>query len=287
MVSKQKKVQFRRLEIADAAAGYRLSQQCGWPHRLEDWQNLLAWGQGFGLEVAGVLHACALAWQWQQNHASIGVVIVENHYQGQGIGRCLLEALLADLPDCRIRLHATAQGAKLYQNMGFIAQGRLHQYQCEKLPRVPRPELPRAAACRLANVDDLPAVLALERQITGCTRPIIYRYLIDNQRLFLLVDQRDQLLALAGCHRYGRGYTVGPVLLVESTLAQPFLQQIFSELPGEFVRIDLHPQALSAGWLEQWQMVSVDDPLIMVYGAQQEELSRAGLALAVMSPALG
>lgn len=43
----------RAMTLADAEAGYRLTQQLGWAHRREDWQQLIALGEGVVVEAQG------------------------------------------------------------------------------------------------------------------------------------------------------------------------------------------------------------------------------------------
>ena len=81
---------YRPMTVADLTAAHALSVQLKWPHRLEDWAMLQRVSDGFvvmdGERLIGSAFTCP-----QGDYATIGLVIVSNDYQGQGIGRRLME----------------------------------------------------------------------------------------------------------------------------------------------------------------------------------------------------
>lgn len=77
-------MQLRKLHSADAEEGFRLTQQCGWPHRLVDWQLLLALGEGYAMEHDGKVIATAMAWCWGTDYASVGLLWSIKHGKARG-----------------------------------------------------------------------------------------------------------------------------------------------------------------------------------------------------------
>src|SRR5207253_7563619 len=91
--SQQSAYVYRPMTAADLPSAHALSVQLKWPHRLEDWTMLQRVSEGFvvldGERLIGTAFACP-----QGEFATIGLVIVSNDYQGQGIGRKLMEQAL-------------------------------------------------------------------------------------------------------------------------------------------------------------------------------------------------
>ena len=88
---------YRPMTAEDVAAAHALSVLLKWPHRLEDWAMLQRVAEGFVVEDNGRLIGTAFACP-QGAYATIGLVIVSDEYQGQGIGRKLMEMALEALP---------------------------------------------------------------------------------------------------------------------------------------------------------------------------------------------
>ena len=86
-------VDLRRMTVDDLAAGYGLSSEQKWPHRIEDWEMLLSLGLGYVAERDGEVIGTAMAWLYGLDAATLGMVIVSPAAQGMGLGRRLMEAV--------------------------------------------------------------------------------------------------------------------------------------------------------------------------------------------------
>lgn len=277
----------RRLTYTDAEKGFRLTQQCGWPHRLVDWQLLLTLGEGYAMEHDGQVIGTVMAWRWGEHYASVGVVVVDNAWQGKGIGKQLMQTLMADFPNQQLRLHATQQGAILYEKLGFIARGTLSQFQTPQLALIPPPVYPQGVEVRLATPDDRSQVEQLAYRATGMPRPQLYDYLLHKQRIFVLSDSQGEIVGLMGCHCFGRGFSLGPCYINDSSGLTVLLQAVLSKLTGEFVRLDINEQWLDEAVLTQWGLQRVDIPQIMVKAGQVPAFTPTAIEVTVMTPALG
>ncbi|WP_241578978.1 GNAT family N-acetyltransferase [Rosenbergiella nectarea] len=277
----------RRLTYNDAANGFRLTQQCGWPHRLVDWQLLLTLGEGYAMEHDDQVIGTVMAWRWGEHFASVGVVVVDNVWQGKGIGKQLMQTLMADFPNQQLRLHATPQGAMLYEKLGFTVRGTLSQFQTPQLALISPPTFPKGYRVRLATLEDRPGLEQLAYCATGMNRPQLYDYLLKEQRVFVLTDQQGGIVGSVGCHRFGRGLSLGPCYVKESGILTGLLQAALSQLPGEFVRLDIDEQWVNEAWLTQWGLQRVDVPQIMIRAGKIPAFTPTAIEVTVMTPALG
>ena len=119
---------YRAMTRSDLPAAHGLSAQLNWPHRLEDWELLHRLFKGFvvcdGERLIGTAFACP-----QGAFATIGLVVVSPDYQGQGVGRQLMELALEACKPATAILNASAAGAPLYLSQGFIEFGTIEQRQ--------------------------------------------------------------------------------------------------------------------------------------------------------------
>ncbi len=88
-------VTLRPLRRDDLPGAYAISAAFGWPHRVEDWDFMFGLGQGIAAESAGKLLGTALFWTYEPNASALGLVGVAPEAQGRGLGRRLVEQVVA------------------------------------------------------------------------------------------------------------------------------------------------------------------------------------------------
>ena len=171
-------IRLRAMTSRDIDSGVALTQQLHWPHRREDWQQALTFGAGTVAEHQGDYAGSALGFRWGEQAATIGLVIVSPRWQGQGIGKQLMLALLEQFPDYRLRLHATESGKPLYQKLGFAVTGQILQHQTRALAAVPALTVPAGFTLRPALPEEAQPLTALDHQAHGLWRPALITHLI-------------------------------------------------------------------------------------------------------------
>ena len=238
------------LTAADIHTCWQLSQALRWPHREADWQQFISWAKAHGAALAvradGQLIGCGLAWQWGHEQGSIGMVIVDNAWQRQGIGKRLFRGLLQALEGRDVMLQATAQGRPLYESLGFSAIGHARQFHGHWQPpteTAPTSSLATDELTRLLQPQDLPALLAYDQRERGLTRPALLQALLAqmdaDERCAVSVDEQGRLCGYGILRRFGRGWVVGPLLADGADRAVALVKRLIQERTGDFVRIDL------------------------------------------------
>lgn len=118
----------------DLEGAHRLSKAAGWNQTLQDWRRAILY-QPDGCfaamcddrlvgTVTTTSYGTALAW--------IGMMLVDDEYRRQGIGRALMRRAIDFLQDTgvvSIRLDATPAGRPLYEQLGFVAEWTFHRWQ--------------------------------------------------------------------------------------------------------------------------------------------------------------
>lgn len=130
----------------------------------------------------------------RQHHVSLGIMTVHPNHAGKGVGRALLQHIIdfTDAHDFKaLRLTQSAinvDSFSLYNKAGFVPR---YAYQ-DMLVAVPEDGIPgnppASDRIRAATPDDVPAMAALEWDVSGITREVDYRYCVDNRRGFWRVS---------------------------------------------------------------------------------------------------
>jgi len=142
----------------------RIKQAAGWNQTENDWRTLLQLAPEtcFGLECEGVLAATTTAVCYGTRLAWIGMVLTDPAYRRRGFARQLFAHTLAALAARRIawiKLDATASGAPLYRQFGFVEESPVERWHAAGLTVAP----PRVAPWS-------PECAALDREAFGADR---------------------------------------------------------------------------------------------------------------------
>lgn len=242
----------------------KLSQEMGWPYRIEDWAFASSLGHGLALERDGKLIGTAMWWTFGQAHASVGMIIVSAAEQGRGFGALLVDTLLKAVEGRDVLLCATEEGLALYKRRGFIETGTVSQHQ----------GLCRAAAAQAQNANiwpateaDLPAIQDLDQRATGMDRGPLLAALAEVSRVSV-IDRAGHVAGYSMARHFGRGTVVGPVAAESIDLAKDLILEQASRLQGQFLRIDIHAQLGLSDWLESLGLERVSQVTAMVKGRQ-------------------
>jgi GNAT superfamily N-acetyltransferase len=227
------------VSMADLDSVAALVAAVGWPHRRADIAALIELGRGRLARAGdGPTLGVGLWWPFGDTAARLGLVVVSPDSQGLGIGRRLMERLLADAAPRSIMLLATPAGRPLYERLGFVEIGAVCQQQgAYGGGRHPDPRI------RAATFEDHSAVLRLDRTAFGVPRPSIIEHLLAVGRAFVLVEN-GRVTGYAIERAFGRGSVVGPVVAA----SEPDAIALFNAAacPG-FVRVDRPSEAEAFG----------------------------------------
>lgn len=255
---------YRPMTTADLSKAHALSLLLKWPHRLDDWAMLQRVAEGFVAEdngrLVGTVFACL-----QGAYATIGLVIVSDEYQGQGIGRKLMELALHACGSATPLLNATLAGAPLYISQGFVEFGRVHQHQ-GTVAAQPCPPLPAGTRCREADDRDWAQLLNLANAGSGLDRTRVLDDLRGVLERTVVLEQHGQPCAFAMQRPFGRGRVIGPVVAQNRQQAQQLIGTLLEQLAGEFVRLDVVADCGLGDWLSGQGLAQVDSVAQMARG---------------------
>ncbi|MBS0560276.1 MAG: GNAT family N-acetyltransferase [Proteobacteria bacterium] len=255
----------RPLAAADLAAAAMLTGSFRWPHRLADWEFMFALGEGVGLDQDGKLVATGMLWRYGADRAALGLVAVASEMQGRGIGRAVMERLLAMAGGRSVTLYATRDGEPLYRSLGFAVIGEARQMQGNVTPSALQ-ALPEGDRLRPSGRSD-PAVLhALDRAASGLDRAPLIDALLGAGTTVVL-DRNGAPAGFAVQRRFGRGQVIGPVVAPDADGAKALIGHFLNTGPGQFVRIDVTAESGLVDWLAGLGLTDAGEAIHMARGA--------------------
>jgi len=260
-------VRLRPMTAIDLPGAQALSDELRWPHRLADWEQVFAHAHGLVAERDGEIVGTALWWPWGDRHATIGLVIVRPACQGQRVGQRLMSALLEELKDRVVLLHATAEGRGLYERLGFVRIGELRQHQGTAAP-APLIALGPLWRLRPAGASDAVELKRLDAQARGMPRDALIDELLGTAEACVVLDHDAQPRGFAMLRRFGRGHAIGPVVAPDAEGAKALIAHLVGMNAGHFTRIDIDVDSGLAEWLESLGLLRVDAPTTMMRGAR-------------------
>jgi predicted N-acetyltransferase YhbS len=257
-------IRYRAMTEHDLPAAQALSQAVKWPHRLEDWQFAHRFGGGFVAEHGGAVIGTALCWKFGAAHASLGMIIVSNDFQGRGVGRELMTLVLRELDGRTTLLNATPAGQPLYERLGFVAGDALHQHQGIMLDAPD--EAAGAGMClRQATPADTGKLAALASRSLGMPRAALVEQLTGIGEAVVL-EKDGEPVGFSIIRRFGRGYVIGPVVAPDSAGARAVIAHWAGAYAGAFVRVDVTAASGLSAWLPELGLAQVDKAVSMVRG---------------------
>ncbi len=232
-------------------AALSLSQAAGWPHRIEDWALILSISKGVAAIDSGRLVGTAICSDFGPV-AALNMVIVAQDRRGQGLGRRLMEHVIALAPGREMRLTATEDGLPLYRKLGFAERGHIVQHQ--GLAHAMRPERP----VRFGPAD-IETLAIMDTAASGLNRKgLLARIAATGETL-----RTDGGFALL--RAFGRGHVLGPVVARDPGAAKALMSAAADRLAGRFLRIDLNKTHDLSSHVEGLGLARVGDGTAMVH----------------------
>jgi ribosomal protein S18 acetylase RimI-like enzyme len=235
---------YRRMTPDDVAAADRLRQLIGWNQTPADWRRMLKLSpQGCFVATRNrVLVGSVTSITYEGTLSWIGMMLVDPGYRRQGIGRRLMETVLAYLHDrgvsC-IRLDATPMGLPLYEQLGFLTEWTLTRWQGQG-NRHPRLSQDRPERTRVLRDADWPGVQTIDRQVLGVSRLDLVQGLWQDSVQVLVWPAQGPVagwgLLRSGTHADYLGPIVcriedGALALVDALLAAGGDRPVFWDVP--------------------------------------------------------
>jgi GNAT superfamily N-acetyltransferase len=293
------RLDFRDMTEVDLEGGLRLSRASGWNQTIEDWWLLFSLGPGLfrvGVEDGRVVasggavrYGDALAW--------ICMILVDPARRGRGIGTRIFDDVL-DRTEALVRtdglrvvgLDATPAGHGLYAQRGFRDAGGIVRMRVGSDLESCSGEQGRiqdlTPYVRPLATEDLPAVLARDREVFGADRGAVLRWAFATAPELAWVVRRDGTTAYCFGRHGDHSDQVGPLVAEDPALARDLLAACLSRPRSRPLVVDARtdpawlPVLAGMGFREQ-------RPFTRMYRGDARPAGQPALELAVLGPEFG
>ncbi|BAO89789.1 GCN5-related N-acetyltransferase [Caballeronia cordobensis] len=253
-------IEYRAFTLDDIPAAHALTTSVKWRHRPDDLRFAARLGHGFAaVDSQGRVVGNALAWEFGAHAATLGMFIVSPEHQRRGIGRGLLDRLIAKLGARMLLIHASNEGKPLCEDRGFTRIDTIQQHQGAAF-QPPLVSLPPGERLRPIGAKDTPRLAELASRASGLDRSALLPELLDVASGIAL-DRDGELIGFALFRRFGDGHVIGPVVAPESpdqSRAKALISYWLALNAGMFVRVDTPLRYRLSTWLEGLGLPLVD-----------------------------
>jgi GNAT superfamily N-acetyltransferase len=259
----------RRLGPDDLRHCVRLSVDRGWLPEKAKWSLLLEVSDVFGIDAPdggsgdGALAGAVVLTRYGADLASVGMMLVAARYGRRGLGRALMEHLLAEAGDATVTLFATDLGKPLYDKLGFRTIRRSAAFAGPFRAEPTEPAEPAEPAetaepaepavttaartadnskmrTRPAAAADLASIIDVDKAAFGADRSRLLRRLPAFAGQLLVLESGHGLAGFAAAWRNHTSTVIGPVVAPDGAAARRLIGDLAAGIRGQ-VRLDLDP----------------------------------------------
>lgn len=257
----------RRLTPRDLTACADLSADRGWPREEHKWGLLLAAGKGYGIDDpdGGLITACVVTEYGPPGRpdlGAVGMVLVAERHSRRGVGRRLMQHVIAKMATTPLTLHATPHGRPLYEELGFKVIGRAEMLRGRFTPGDRSP----AITTRPAAAEDVTTILRLDEEVFGTDRTHVITRLPAFADLLHVAVENGRIIGYAAAWPNMDTHVVGPLIARDTETAKALITSLaaHSDRP---LRTDIdvrHDELLT--WVKNRGLTSVAFNAVMTYG---------------------
>jgi len=256
----------RRLRPDDLRHCVRLSVDRGWLPEKAKWSLLLEVSEVFGIDAPdggdggdgtdggdGALAGAVVLTRYGADLASVGMMLVAARYGRMGLGRALMEHLLAEAGDATVTLFATDLGKPLYDKLGFRTirrsaafTGPFRADPFRTGPFLAEPAVSSATAdnskmrTRPAAAADMASIIDVDKAAFGADRSRLLRRLPAFAGQLLVLETGRSIVGFAAAWQNHTSTVIGPVVAPDGAAARRLIGDLAAGIRGQ-VRLDLDP----------------------------------------------
>ncbi len=281
----------RRLRPDDLRHCVRLSVDRDWLPEKAKWALLLEVSEVFGIDAPdgegaggggdGGLAGAVVLTRYGADLASVGMMLVAARYGRLGLGRALMEHLLAEAGDATVTLFATDLGKTLYDKLGFrtirrsaafTGQFRADPYRADPLRAEPAVTAATADNSKMrirpAAAADMASIMDVDKAAFGADRSRLLRRLPAFAGQLLVLETGRGVAGFAAAWQNHTSTVIGPVVAPGGAAARALIGDLAAGLRGQ-VRLDLDPDRPELpAWAVRHGLQPAGLNAVMAYGAR-------------------
>jgi GNAT superfamily N-acetyltransferase len=282
----------RRLGPDDLRHCVRLSVDRGWLPEKAKWSLLLEVSEVFGIDApdgggggddadggGGALAGAVVLTRYGADLASVGMMLVAARHGRLGLGRALMEHLLAEAGDATVTLFATDLGKPLYEKLGFrtIRRSTAFTGPFRAGPATGPATGPAVGTAtrtadnskmrtRPATTADMAEIIDVDKAAFGADRSRLLRRLPAFAGQLLVLHTEHGVTGFAAAWQNHTSTVIGPVVAPDGAAARLLISDLAAGIRGQ-VRLDLDPDRPELpAWAARHGLKPAGLNAVMAYG---------------------
>jgi GNAT superfamily N-acetyltransferase len=275
----------RRLGPDDLRHCVRLSVDRGWLPEKAKWSLLLEVSEVFGVDAPddpdgadggdGTLAGAVVLTRYGADLASVGMMLVAARHSRLGLGRALMEHLLAEAGDATVTLFATDLGKPLYDKLGFRTIRRnaafTGPFRAGPTAGPTAGTVTRTAdnskmRTRPAEAADMAEIIDVDKAAFGADRSRLLRRLPAFAGQLLVLQAEHCVAGFAAAWQNHTSTVIGPVVAPDGAAARLLISDLAAGIRGP-IRLDLDPDRPELpAWAVRHGLQSAGLNAVMAYG---------------------
>lgn len=277
----------RRLRPDDLRHCVRLSVDRGWLPEKAKWSMLLEVSEVFGIDAPGggdgtdgtdggdgALAGAVVLTRYGADLASVGMMLVAARYGRMGLGRALIEHLLAEAGDATVTLFATDLGKPLYDKLGFRTIRRsaafTGPFRADSFLAEPAVTVATADNSKMrtrpAAAADMASIIDVDKAAFGADRSRLLRRLPAFAGQLLVLETGRGVAGFAAAWQNHTSTVIGPVVAPDGAAARRLIGDLAAGIRGQ-VRLDLDPDRPELpAWAVRRGLQAAGLNAVMAYG---------------------
>ena len=253
-----------------------LARSRGWRPDPRVWRLFFDIGEVSGLRAAdGTLAGCVALTRYGDGLAVVGMMLVDEHFGRQGLGRRLMDHVLAAAGPATVFLYATALGRPLYERVGFRAIATV-------TTSVGPFSGPADGGSRPAANGDDAAIRALDAQAMGGDRTALLDGLLPLAEALRVIERDGAVAGYGAARAAGEQLVIGPLVAPDLAAARALIADLAAPAEGP-VRVDVdHRHDGLLAWAQARGLAAGDQTWLMVHGDRELPGDRGRLGVPAM-----
>ncbi|WP_035099321.1 GNAT family N-acetyltransferase [Anoxybacteroides tepidamans] len=268
----KKEFQIHRLHEREIPQLVALSASVGWDYDEQEIETVMSAGIVYGHKNAqGDIISSAAVIPYDVKLASIGMVIVNENYRGNGLAKELMQTCIDSVCDkTTIMLIATKEGKPLYEKLGFQTVSSVHKFLSDKYMPFYREHGNEEYEVIPLTMSYFTQIQQLDQLAIGADRSLFLRKRIQQAKQGVVVKNHKGDIVGYGLSIKGPvNLIVGPIIAANDEIAICIVDELAKGYEGK-LRIDVpNGQASFIHYLERTGFHKVSQPPVMVKNASE------------------
>lgn len=253
-----------------------LARSRGWRPDPRKWRLFFDVSEVSGLRAPdGTLAGCVGLTRYGGDLAVVGMMLVSERFGRQGLGRRLMQHVLAAAGPATVFLYATPLGRPLYERLGFRTIATV-------TTSIGPFAGPADGGSRPAADGDDTAIRALDAEAMGGDRAALLDGLLSLAGSLRVVERDGAVAAYGAARTSGGQHVLGPLVARDLDAARALIADLAAPAEGP-VRVDIDERhGTLLAWAQSRGLAPADRTWLMVHGDRELPGDRARLVLPAM-----